>query len=227
MKISKTITTLALSSLLLTSATFAQEANQPGQPPQGRPGMRQEFRQERREDIKEIRGEVIESKKEFREGVKDLRAWKQASTTATGTRPTPFKDLRQDMRDARKDFMQDRREDMGRGPKPLNATATAAIAAKLGITAEALQAQLASGTKLKELVKDKITPEEMKNIMPPRVATFTRAIQENGFFGNIRSKIFGAKKEIVEEKMNEFGEVEENVRPDDTPRPFWQKFFGF
>jgi len=226
MKITKTIITLSVGSLLLSASVFAEENGQPGMPPQGRPEMRQEFRQERREDIKEMRGEVMNVRKEFQEGMKDLKTWKQSSTTATGTRPTPFKDMREDMKNIKNDFMQDRREDR-QAFKPLNATATAAIAAKLGITAEALKAQLASGTKLKELIKDKISPEEMKNILPPRIATFTRAVQENGFFNNVRSKLFGQRKEIIEQKMDEFGEVQENVTPDTTDRPFWKRFFGF
>lgn len=237
MKITKTIITLSAVSLVVASSASAQD--------QGRPGMmqermedrrenRQEFREERREDIKEMRGEIMETKKEFRQGMQDLKDWRQSSTTATGTRPTPFKDLKNNLKEERKEYMNDRREDrreyreeMGVRPRPLNATATAAIAAKLGITTDALQAQLASGTKLKELVKDKISPEEMKNILPPKVATFTRAIEEKGFFNNFRAKIFGTRQEVVIETENEFGEVTETPTGEQAPRPFWKRFFGF
>jgi hypothetical protein len=217
MKISKTITILTIGSLMVSTSVFAQN--------EGRPGMRQEFREERREDIKEIRGEMMDEKKDFRADMKERKQYMMGSTTGMAT-PTPWKNLKGDMKDIKKDFMEDRREDR-QAFKPLNATATAAIATKLGITAEALKAQLASGTKLKELIKDRISPEEMKNILPPRVATFTRAVQENGFFNNVRAKIFGQRREVIEQKMNEFGEVEENVSPDTTNRPFWKRFFGF
>lgn len=231
----KTITTLAAVTLVATSVAMAH-AQDGGQPGQGGPGMpppggprgeiRKEIRQEFRGDMKEARGE-------FREGMKERREWNAAyaSGTATGTKPTPWKNLREDMKEARKDFkegMKDMRDEM-RGKMPmLNATATAAIAGKLGITVDALNAQLASGTKLKEIIKDKIKPEEMKQILPPRMATFTKRMEEGGFFNRIRASIFGENKPVFQETINEYGEVTISTTTISVPAtPFWKRIFGF
>jgi cytochrome c556 len=236
MKTNKTITILALASLVTTGVASAQDQGGEGRPGmmRGMMGERKEFREERRADIEEMKGEMKKVGEQFREEMKARKEYMMGSTTGTAT-PTPWKNLRENMKDVRKDFRDDRKEDRKEwrdehgmpAPRPLNATATAAIAAKLGITAESLQAQLASGTKLKELVKDKISPEEMKQILPPKVATFTRAMEGRGFFANIRSTIFGARKEIIEQKMDEFGEVTMTPTGEQPAVPFWKKFFGF
>lgn len=238
----KTITTFAAVTLVTTSVAMAH-AQDGGQPGQGGPGMpppggpRGEFRKEVRENRQEIRQEFREDRKEavgeFKEGMKERRMWnaQNASGTATGTKPTPWKNLREDMKDARKDFkegMKDMRDEMRNKMPPLNATATAAIASKLGITVDALNAQLASGTKLKEIIKDKIKPEEMKQILPPRMATFTKRMEEGGFFNRIRAGIFGEKKEVFQETINEFGEVTISTTTISVPAtPFWKRIFGF
>lgn len=242
-------------SIVLTTNTFAQIGTNDTQmpPPPKKPGMmgeykqertedRKDFREERKEDMKAVKENMLEAKESFKEAVKEKRAYMLASTTATGTKPTPWKDLNKDMKeikkeymgdrkDDRQDFRQERRDDRKElgifKPKPLDDNQKIVIAGKLGITVEALAAQLASGTKLKELVKDKITPEEMKQILPPKVATFTRAIIEKGFFNNFRSRIFGERKEMVKEGTNEFGEVVVDVSEDESPKPFWKKFFNF
>ncbi len=238
----KKITTSLLATTLVATSVFAQDGMRPplgeGRPPLPPRGeMRKEIYQEikevrgekrddRQENRQEFRGEAKEAMGEFKEGMKERREWmmNNASGTASGTRPTPFKDLREDMKDARKDFkegakdMRDKMKDEMKKMLPprmatLTDTQSAAIAAKLGISVEALNAQLASGTKLKELVKDKITPEDMKNILPPRVASITRAIEERGFLNNFRARLFGPREEKVEQVQNEFGEVEEVVKP--------------
>ncbi len=247
----KTITTFAALTLVATSVAVAH-AQDGGQPGQGGPGMpppggpRGEFRKEVREERKEIRQEFREDRKEavgeFKEGMKERRMWnaQNASGTATGTKPTPWKNLREDMKDARegaREDFKDMREDMKgkfkdmRGMMPprmatMTATQTAAIAGKLGITVEALNAQLASGTKLKEIIKDKIKPEDMKNILPPRVASVTRAIQENGFFNNFRARLFGTRQEVVEQVQNEYGEIEEVAKPI-RGTGFFQRLFNW
>jgi len=234
----KTITTLALTTLVATSVTFAQDGGQPGQGGPGMPppgGPRGEFRKEVREERKEIRQEFREDRKEavgeFKEGMKERRMWNaaNASGTATGTRPTPFKDLREDMKEVRKEVREGMKDIRGMMPPrmaTMTATQTAAIAGKLGITVEALNAQLASGTKLKEIIKDKIKPEDMKNILPPRVASMTRAVQEQGFFNNIRARIFGTRQEVVEQVQNEYGEIEEVTKPL-PPQNFFRRLFNW
>jgi hypothetical protein len=220
----KTITTSFLATTLVATSVFAQDDRGPGMPPPGERrgewgqeirGMRQEFREDRKEAVGE-----------FKEGMKERRMWNalNASGTATGTKPTPWKNLREDMKDvregAREDFreMRDKiKDEMKRMLPPrmasLTATQTAAIAGKLGITVDVLNAQLASGTKLKEIIKDKIKPEDMKQILPPRVASVTRAIQEQGFFNNFRSRLFGPREVEIHQSQNEFGEIEEVEKP--------------
>lgn len=241
----KVITTLALTTLVATSAVFAQtDTGAPmgrpdGMPPPPPGGPRGEIRKEIRQEYREERKEAVG---EFREDMKERRAWNaaNASGTATGTKPTPWKNLREDMKDARegvREDFKDMREDMKgkfkdmRGMMPprmatMTATQTAAIASKLGITVDALNAQLASGTKLKEIIKDKIKPEDMKNILPPRVASMTRAVQEQGFFNNFRARLFGARQEVVEQVQNEYGEIEEVGKPI-RGTGFFQRLFNW
>jgi hypothetical protein len=253
-KILGTLALTSVASLVATSFVFAQSdlnglpPGQPGRPGEMRKEMMGEMRQEYKEGRKEIRGEYREDMKEargeFREGMKERRMWnaQNASGTATGTKPTPWKEMREDMKDARKEFkgdMKDMRDDMKnkmnkgvgefmRNNPVLNATQTAAIAAKLGITVDVLNAQLASGTKLKEIIKDKIKPEDMRNILPPRMATFTKELENKGFFGRLRGGLFGENKPVFEQKMNEFGEVTISTTTISVPAtPFWKKMFGF
>jgi hypothetical protein len=54
---------------------------------------------------------------------------------------------------------------------------------------------------------------EMKAILPPRVASMTKAIQEQGFFNNFRSRLFGPREVEVQQSQNEYGEIEEQFRP--------------
>lgn len=228
----KTITTLAMTSLIAISITYAH-AEDTGRPPAG--GPRGEFRKEIREERKEIREEFRENRKEavgeFREGMKERREWNMASGTATGTKPTPWKNLKEDMKDMRKDFrddMRNLRDDMRAKMPPMSATATAAIATKLGISVDVLNAQLASGTKLKEIIKDKITPEQMREILPPRMATFTKRMEEGGFFNRLRNSILGEDKQIMQQTVNEFGEVTISTSTISVPAtPFWKRFFNF
>jgi gas vesicle protein len=231
----KSITTGVLATTLVATSVFAQDNRGPGMPPPGERrgewgqevrGMRQEYREGRQEMRGEFREDMKEARGEFKEGMKERREWmmQNASGTASGTMPTPWKNMREDMKDARKEFkegmkdLRDKMKDEMREMMPprmasLTATQTAAIAGKLGITVDALNAQLASGTKLKEIIKDKIKPEDMKAILPPRVASMTKAIQEQGFFNNFRSRLFGPREVEVQQSQNEYGEIEEQFRP--------------
>ncbi len=233
MKTTKTITTLAMISMVATGIAFAQEANQLApMPPEGhdRPKMMREFHDAKVENIKGTKERMGQARDQFREEMRAKRDFINGSTTPGTATPTPWKSFRENVKDIKNDFhneMRDDKKEFGIKPKALNATATAAIATKLGITAESLQAQLASGTKLKEIIKDKITPEEMKQILPPRVATFTKVTEEKGFFGNLRSRIFGPKEELVERKIDEYGQITEATSTEKMPAPFWKRFFGF
>ncbi len=224
MKTTKIITTLAIASLVATGASFAQEIVPPPAPPipynmlNGRP-----------EDIREAQLKVREAQEKFHKEMKERRDFMHGSTTPNMATPTPWKNFRENVKDIKNDFREEMRGDRQefKMPRPLNATATAAIAAKLGITPENLQTQLASGTKLKEIIKNKISPEEMKQILPPRVATFTKEVEEKGFFGNLRAKIFGPKQEVFERKIDEYGQVTEATSTEKMTMPFWKRFFGF
>lgn len=209
---------------------------------------RQEYREGRQEMQDQFREDMKEARNEFREGMKERKQWQMnygenasgtATGTASGTRPTPWKDFKEDMKEARKEFregmgeMRDKMKDemrgmMGKGMRmaTLTATQTATIAGKLGITVDALNAQLASGTKLKEIIKDKIKPEDMKAILPPRVASITRPIQEQGFFNNLRSRLFGPREVEVHQSQNEFGEIEETEKPVQSNN-FFRRLFNW
>lgn len=236
----KILSALAISSLVATSFAFAQagvEANaqvnvQAGAEGRG-PGLFQRMMGERREIRQEYRDDRKEARADFRDDMRERREWNKANATgtATGTKPTPWKNMREDMKDARADFrngMKEMRDEMMHKMPMLNATATAAIAARLGISIDALNSQLASGTKLKEIIKDKITPEEMRNILPPRIATFTKQLEDRGFFNRIKSNLFGGKREVLEQRINEFGEVTiSSTTISVSATPFWKRIFGF
>jgi hypothetical protein len=252
--IKKITTIFAISTLVATSLVFAHaEEGRQGRPegmPPPPPGVRenrQEYREERQGRRGEFREDMKEARGEFREGMKERREWmmsgntdplgQNASGTASGTMPTPWKNMREDMKDARKDFkegmkdMRDKMKDEMKSMMPprmasLTATQTAAIAGKLGITVDALNAQLASGTKLKEIIKDKIRPEDMKAILPPRVASMTKAIQEQGFFNNFRSRLFGPREVEIHQSQNEFGEIEETEKPVQSNN-FFRRLFNW
>ena len=137
------------------------------------------------------------------------------------------KEFHGDMKDMRDD-MRGKMGNMMKNMPALNATQTAAIAAKLGISADVLNAQLASGTKLKEIIKDKITPEQMREILPPRIATFTKRLEEGGFFNRVRNSILGENRQVMQETINEFGEVTISTSTISVPAtPFWKRFFNF
>ncbi len=139
-------------------------------------------------------------------------------------------EMREEWRNRKEDMKGEMRNNFKndfKGPT-LNATQTATIANKLGITIETLNAKLASGTKLKEIIKDKIKPGEMKIILPPQTASFTRAVEEKGFINKFRASIFGERKEVGERSVNEFGEVTISTSTISVPNtPFWKKFFSF
>lgn len=232
MKTKKILTTLAVTSLVATGASFAQDANQPGQMPQQgqtRPGMMREFRQEKHENIRDSKERMMQARDQFRNEMEERKEFMHGSTTPGMATPTPWKNFRENVKDIKNDFRDEMRDDRQefKMQRPLNATATAAIALRLGITPENLQAQLASGTKLKEIIKNKIPPEEMKQILPPRVATFTKRIEDDGFFANIRSKLFGPRQEVMERKVDEYGQVTEATSTEKVVMPFWKRFFGF
>jgi hypothetical protein len=237
------VATFALSA----SMTMAQEGTggimQKPNPnnPDSIPAPVRNFLQERRDDIREFREGRREDVKVLMEKGKEMRdefkAMKASGTVSSTTR----KEMRDEARDMKKEFMNERHEDKSnfmddrkgdrkefmdemkdKMPKIMgfikNATATAAIAARLGMSTTTLQAQLASGTKLKDIIKDKVTKEELRSFFPPkvkeRIATDT----------SLLSKIFGQRKDMVTETIDENGEVKEEVK---RGGGFFRRFFNF
>jgi hypothetical protein len=244
---SKMISFLTLATLATASLAFAQtgaavetevrvEANttMPAPPPRP-PGIIQRVIGNLEEDRKEIRKEfregMMDAKADLKQGMMDRRVYMTASGTASGTRPTPVRDFRETVKDLRGD-MRDERADMRMDMLKLNATATAAIAAKLGITTEALQAKLASGTTIRELVKGVLTEEEMKALFP-RMATPTERKgfldKPQGFFNSIRARLFGTgKRETNDTNASVEANVEVEAETSDRPiRNFFRRFFNF
>ena len=243
---------LALASLLSTSMAFAQtgavvetevqmEANttMPAPPPRP-PGIIQRVignvNEERKEIRQEFREGMMDAKADLKQGMMDRRAYMMASGTASGTRPTPMKDFRESVKDLReevRDGRADLRKDM---MMRINATATAAIAAKLGITSEALQAKLASGTPLRELVKGVLTEEEMRAILPPMSSSSERGERKGlldkpqGFFNSIRARLFGTGNSNNPASAETNVEANVEVQAETTDRPirnFFRRFFNF
>lgn len=231
MKTKNKYAVLALATLVATSVALAQDNGgqgsmppQGGMPPprEGRPGMMGQIRQEFRED----RGEA---RTQFKEDMKARRDWMHGSTTPGMATPTPWKNYRENMKDIREDF---------RGKMAsLTEAQVASITAKLGITPAELKAQLASGTPLRQIIGNKISPEDMGKILPPppmrmgsgTMATDTRMMfreRPRGFFNSIRASIFGENPE----GMGDNGEF--NQGPNEgEPKPgignFFKRLFNF
>ncbi len=191
-----------------------------------------DFRDDRRGDIKDLRGDVKEMRQEFRATV--------SSTTSSSTRQEMRKDLKEDIKmrmeetkDERKDdirkFKEDRKDDFkmfkeevrNNMVKNIPAPALAALALKLGVSTTSLQAQIASGSKLRQIIaSSSLTKEDLKGIFPPMIKERVASSSVPRFF----DRIFGEKKEQVTTTMNEQGEVVEEVV---SKSGFFRRFFGF
>lgn len=226
----KIIGTIATATLVTTSFVFAQ-SGAPDMPPPGpgveargemytnvetenqvpRPGgLFQRFfgnKEERKEIRHEFHVDMKDAKEDLKQGIMEKRDYMMGSTTPGSATPTPWKDFRKEIRDARGEFrdeISDFRGDIRAKVASLTETQVAAIAVKLGITVETLKAQIASGTPLRDIVKDKMTREELDAIIP-RPATGTMATEtmmrmekreerreeRRGFFNSLRERFFG------------------------------------
>lgn len=253
----KTITKLKISlipTILSASVVFAQGGMPP--PPQGdinataninsgteQPGRGGFFQKM----FGEIRGERKELRDEYREEVRtardEMRNQMNASGTATGT---AWKEIREDIKNARgewRDGMQQLHEDMRGRVASITANLTdaqlAQIGARVGLTAETIRAQLASGTPLHEIVKDKLTKEEIGNIVPMLAenasssASNTRRFEDRGprgFFNQFRMKLFGSGDTTntqLNADINASSSVNTTQEPVQQIRNFFKRFFNF
>lgn len=252
MKTNKIITSLLATTLIATCAVFAEEGggfpgnSQGGGPgPMGGQGMGREhpprgqggffsemlgsFRGERQEMRQEFRDDKQEIRDQFKNDMQERREWMMGSTTPGMATPTPWKNMRGNMKDLR--------EEMRGKMASLTEAQMASITAKLGITIDQLKLQLASGTPLRQIVGNKISPEDMRKIMPPPVmasgtmATNTRPMFDNerrgerGFFNSMRQRLFGQNGE------NENPDFSQGNNPDNQPeqgiRNFFRRLFNF
>jgi hypothetical protein len=142
---------------------------------------RKEFREERKDDRQEFRQDVKGAREDLKQGIKERRDF-MASTTATGTVPTPWKDFRKEIKEVKKDFIKDRKEDIKNFKEEKredirkfigagflqNATATAMLAQKLGTTTAALQQMAVSGT-LHTFMKTKVGSDDINKFIPRNI----------------------------------------------------------
>lgn len=178
---------LALTTVVATTVAFAQNANvntsasiNVGAPVQGGPGMM---------------GRVRDMRQDFREEMHDKMDWRNGSGTPGSATPTPWKDLRGNMQNLRADMQ----GMMASITANLTDAQKTAIAAKLGITVSALQAEIASGTPLREIIGNKISREDMMQIIQPMMASGTMQSEMHmmtqprprGFLNSLLGKIFG------------------------------------
>ncbi len=130
---------------------------------------------------------------------------------------------RKDMRNKMKDHMKDLHSDNSLKSR-LMATATIeALAAKLGVSTSSIFDRVASGTKLKEIIGDKISRDEVAKILHPIVYERVASSSESAM-PKLLQKIFGVRKEMVTSSIDENGEVMEEVR---SNVGFFRKLFGF
>ncbi len=177
--------------------------------------------------------------KEVKGEVRDMRdAMRSATASGTGMVSTSSReDMKNQIKGVRKEFAKDRYEDRKNMidkmkemhsdnslKSRLMATATIEIlAAKLGVSTSSLFNRVASGTKLKEIIGDKVSRDEMAKILHPivyeRVASSSEAAVPK-----LLQKIFGARKETVTSSIDEKGDVVEEVKSNAN---FFRKLFGF
>jgi hypothetical protein len=265
MKTNKLIGLLAITSLALAGGVFAQEANVtadvnvnanvnsggPGMPPPGnrppRPGFMNQifgsFREERKDLRQDFQDDKADARGEFRDDMKARMEWRMGSTTGSTTMatPTPWKNYRENMKDARQDFrdgMKNLKGDMMGRMASLTEAQMASITAKLGITLEQLKLQLASGTPLREIIGDKISHEDMMKIMPPMMGTDTRSQfgdrRPQGFINSLRSLFFGGNRgeengdgEGAQVEGNASVNASGNVNPGVGFGNFFRRLFNF
>lgn len=257
MKTKNILSVLAITTLVASTAVFAQDANVSaqanvnmggqgrGQPPQGmnRPphgeggffqNMFGGMRGERKEVRQEFRDEKHELQQNFRDDMNERREWMMGSTTPGMATPTPWKNY--------KEGMGKMREDMRGKMASLTEAQMASITAKLGITVDQLKAQLASGTPLRQIIGDKIPREDMMKIMPMPMMGSTTMMGTGTFATNTRPFMRGDRPgqgffNSIRQSLfgqdnreeNNYGEVNGNAEINANPGigNFFRRLFGF
>jgi hypothetical protein len=243
-KINKIILSVGVLSLAVALSASAQYATPT------RPELRADMRDEVRSDVIDFKKERSLGIEQMRGEVKDIREAARAAI-ASGTVPTGTttrKETINQIKGARKEFADDRREDVKelRGDikdevkdmrdkmhdmmpdnslkTRLMATATIeALAAKLNVSTSSILDRVASGTKLKEIIGDKIDRSEIAKILHPIV--YERAASSSDkLVPRFLSKIFGERKEIVTDSIDENGEVVQEVK---SNVGFLRRLFNF
>jgi hypothetical protein len=185
--------------------------------------------------LRNFKGERKELRQEFRDDMQERHDWMMGSTTPGMATPTPWRNMR--------DNMKDMREDMRGKMASLTDAQMASITAKLGITIDQLKAQLATGTPLRQIVGNKISREDMMNIMPPMMGTRTMATGSmpiwrdhsgddrpeppQGFFNSMRMRFFGGNDQDNNGNVDANANVNANANPNVGFGGFFRRLFNF
>ncbi len=242
------INKIVLSVGVLSSAVALSASAQYATPT--RPELRAELHQEVRVDIMDFKKERALNIETLRGEVKDMRdAMHTAIASGTVKVSTSTRnDIKNQIKEVRKEFIKERHEeikDLRKGIKEdikdareemrgmipdsslktrLMATATIeALALRLGVPTSTIFDRVASGTKLKEIIGDKISRDEMAKLLPPMVHERLASSSES-VVPKLLQKIFGARKETVISSIDENGEVVIEVKANVG---FFRKLFGF
>lgn len=232
-KINKIVLSVGILSSLVAISASAQYATPT------RPELRAEVRSEVRSEVMDFKKERALGIEQMRGEVKDIREAAHTSI-ASGTAPvgtTTRKETINQIKGARKEFREDRREDVKelrkdikeevkemrdniKDLRPLDnslktrlmATATIeALALRLNVSTSSLFDRVASGTKLKEIIGNKIDRSEIAKLLPPVVYERV-ASSSDKLVPRFLSKIFGERKEVVTDSIDENGEVTTEVK---------------
>ena len=243
-KINRTILAILLAS---SSAVFFASAHDVAP---ARPELRADMREE-------IKADILDFKKERQYGLEQMKAEVKSireaahDAIASGTAilgSTTRKETINQIKGARKEFAEDRREDAKEFKKEIRddvkemrdkireiapsstlkarlvSTSTIGmLALKLGVSTSSIMDRVASGTKLKEIVGDKISKEDLALILPPVVYERV-ASSSDKFVPRLLQRMFGEKRETVTESINEDGEVVQEVKSNVS---FLRRLFGF
>lgn len=244
-----------MTTLVATSMTMAQDASVSGGP--GRPPMndgivgqiRNIFNRERQETREEFRDSRGEARGQLKDDMMQRKEWMQNGSSTGMATPTPWKNYKENMKEARGEMKEEIKDIRGNVMMKMASVTDAqitTISSKLGISADVLKAQLASGTPLRQIIGNKISPEEMMLIMPKvmmgsgTMATGTRPSMWNenredrqerrearreenprGFFNAIRARLMGTSTDVG---------VDTNLQAEVNNsgiRNFFKKLFNF
>ena len=141
-----------------------------------------------------------------------------------------------------KEDMNKMRDDMRGKMASLTDAQIISISAKLGVTADVLKAELATGTPLRAIIGNKITKEDMMAIFPNMgmMASGSAPTSVNmimhppmppqGFFNSIREKLFGGGEDMnghADVDVNASGSMQGEPIHDNPIRNFFKRIFNF